>query len=133
MSDRDALLRSPEGGRRNRNWGPQETDQTRGLRTDQVLQVQRDIIQEQDRTLDLLGESIGRIKEIGHAIGRETDEQTVIIDDITAGVDRTNVKIRNTTRQVERVERKASTTVLWIIICVLFLALIGVVVLAFKT
>eukprot|EP01116_Phalansterium_solitarium_P000933 TRINITY_DN10768_c0_g1_i2.p1 TRINITY_DN10768_c0_g1~~TRINITY_DN10768_c0_g1_i2.p1 ORF type:complete len:131 (+),score=3.52 TRINITY_DN10768_c0_g1_i2:423-815(+) len=109
MSDRDALLRSPEGGRRNRNWGPQETDQTRGLRTDQVLQVQRDIIQEQDRTLDLLGESIGRIKEIGHAIGRETDEQTVIIDDITAGVGRINPKIR-AERVVAKTDRGGCAT-----------------------
>lgn len=61
------------------------------------------------------------------------DEHTKLLDDINAKVDKTNAKVRNTTRRVERVEKKSSTKVMWLIICILLLGLIAVVFLSIYT
>jgi hypothetical protein len=85
---------------------------------------------EQDKVLDMLGESVSRTKNIAYAIGNETDEQLALLDDIDAKTDKTGRKLRNAKRKVERVEIQSSTKALWCIIILLFLGLIATVVLA---
>ena len=83
-------------------------------------------MEEQDKVLDLLGDSVVRSKEIAHAIGKEVDEQAPLLDELHDHVDKTGAKVRNTTRRVERVEKKAQTRGMWCVILVLVLVLVGV-------
>lgn len=71
-----------------------------------------------------------KTKQIAIAIGTETDEQMALLDDIDSKVDRTNARIRNTTRRVERIQTKSSTKVMWCCILILFIGLIVVTILA---
>jgi hypothetical protein len=62
-----------------------------------------------------------------------TDQQLELIEDIDARVDRTNARVKNTTRRVDKLERNSRTTCMWICIVVLLLALIIVAIAAAKT
>jgi len=72
----------------------------------EVLQYQQQTMQDQDAALDTLGESIARTKNIAYAISKETDEHLALIDDISLKTDKTNVRVRNNIKKVERIERK---------------------------
>jgi len=127
MSDRDALFQSANDPTKKRVWGaPQETEETRNLDNNGVVSLQKKKMDEQDKILDILGESIGRTKQIAVAIGNETEEQMGLLEDIDERVDKTTARVKNTTRRVERVEAKADTKCMWVTICILLLALIGV-------
>eukprot|EP00027_Filamoeba_sp_ATCC50430_P015370 CAMPEP_0168570010 /NCGR_PEP_ID=MMETSP0413-20121227/16488_1 /TAXON_ID=136452 /ORGANISM="Filamoeba nolandi, Strain NC-AS-23-1" /LENGTH=118 /DNA_ID=CAMNT_0008602595 /DNA_START=101 /DNA_END=454 /DNA_ORIENTATION=- len=118
------MSRQSDDSRGGRKWGaPQETDETRGVSNEGLLSLQQKKMQDQDDALDILGQSIARTKEIAITIGKEADEHNQLITEIDSHVDRTNAKVKNTTRRVERVERKARTKGMWATICVLFLIL----------
>lgn len=74
-----------------------------------------------------MSETIGRTKEIANAIGQETDEHLNLLTDIESGVDRTTGKLKNTTKRVERVQVKSDLKCMYCTICILILALVGVV------
>jgi hypothetical protein len=96
-------------------FGPTESDRLAGA--------------EQDDQLDELSKSIARTKHIAVAIDEEVTDQDKLLQGLSAHVDSTGAKLRNTTRRVERTEKSASTKCLWAIICILFLGLIATVVL----
>eukprot|EP01119_Soliformovum_irregulare_P023100 TRINITY_DN800_c0_g1_i1.p1 TRINITY_DN800_c0_g1~~TRINITY_DN800_c0_g1_i1.p1 ORF type:complete len:143 (-),score=21.77 TRINITY_DN800_c0_g1_i1:122-505(-) len=107
--------------------GPtEETDFTRNQSTDQLMMSQQNMMRDQDIQLDILSTSTARLKDMAIGIGDEADQHLALLDDIDGQVDRTNARLKNTTRRVERTQRKSSTTILWLIICFLFLALIVV-------
>jgi hypothetical protein len=87
------------------------------------------LLAEQDDQLDELSKSIARTKHIAVAIDEEVTDQDKLLQGLSAHVDSTGAKLRNTTRRVERTEKSASTKCLWAIICILFLGLIATVVL----
>ena len=136
MADRNALFggagSDPRGavGPSPRAFGRRDPDQFKDLGNDQILAVQKKDMEEQDKVLDLLGQSVSRTKQIAYAIGNETDEQLSLLEDIDAKTDKTSKKLRNAKRKVERVELNSSTKALWCVIIFLILALIAVVVLA---
>ena len=55
------------------------------------------------------------------------DIQNEIIEDVTRAVNKTDQTVSRETRNVDRVGRKSSTGMLWIIIVVLLIAIIVVV------
>eukprot|EP01114_Cavostelium_apophysatum_P002351 TRINITY_DN1208_c0_g1_i3.p1 TRINITY_DN1208_c0_g1~~TRINITY_DN1208_c0_g1_i3.p1 ORF type:complete len:139 (-),score=7.71 TRINITY_DN1208_c0_g1_i3:70-486(-) len=130
---RGDLIGSPRSNG-TRAWGRsapvEETDETRDLDDHSVLPMQRNKIEDQDRVLDILGGSIHKIKEIAISIGNETDEQTELLSDIDERTDRSNAKIKNATKHVEKVGAKSSTKAMWAVICFLLLGLIAVIVCA---
>eukprot|EP01119_Soliformovum_irregulare_P001220 TRINITY_DN10941_c0_g1_i1.p1 TRINITY_DN10941_c0_g1~~TRINITY_DN10941_c0_g1_i1.p1 ORF type:complete len:151 (-),score=25.96 TRINITY_DN10941_c0_g1_i1:92-484(-) len=101
-----------------------ETDYTRDQSTDYLISDQQRLMRDQDDQLDVLGASILRTKEIAIGIGNEADEHLALLDDIDGKVDKVNPRLKNTIRRVDRIEKKSSTKILWLIICFLFLALI---------
>lgn len=74
--------------------------------------------------LDILSDSIGRQKEIALEIGKEADEQNMLLDELDVKVSRTDAGIRNATRRVVKVATSSSTGIMWTVICVLILALV---------
>src|SRR5690606_23365237 len=62
-----------------------------------------------------------------------SDEHLALLEDIDGKVDRTNAKVRNTTRRVDRIERKSSSKIMWMVICILVLCLILITFLAIYT
>ena len=111
----------------------QETAETAGLDDQGLLSLQQRTMDDQDRALEALGATIGRTKEVAIAIGDEADLQNDLIQDISGKVDRTDVRLRNTTRRVDRVQTKSSTKGMWLCICILILGLVGISIAAFKT
>mmetsp|Transcript_1775 Transcript_1775/g.2972 ORF Transcript_1775/g.2972 Transcript_1775/m.2972 type:complete len:135 (+) Transcript_1775:30-434(+) len=129
----DALFGGAPAKKSSRAWGvPEETEETKGMDNNQLFGAQSQIVKKQDDHLDILAESIQRTKHIALAIDDEVTEQDKLLDSLNDHVDSTGAKLRNTTRRVKRVERKSSTKLLWLIICILFLGLVGVSVAAFQ-
>lgn len=90
---------------------------------------QKQIIQEQDNSLDNLSKSIGRQKDIAIKIGTEVSRQNDILDNLTDQMDNTSTRINSTTRDVVEVSRRDSTWSYWLVIVSLFVAIIVVLIL----
>jgi len=86
---------------------------------------------DQDKLLDILGESVDRQKDLALHIHTEVDEQIDLIDHLGNEVGRTTGRVRHATDRVSNISMKSSTTWLWVVICILFLALLLVIFLAF--
>ncbi|PKS10379.1 hypothetical protein jhhlp_002130 [Lomentospora prolificans] len=71
-----------------------ETDQTRELDNTQLLAFQKQVLNEQDQSVDQLTTIVRRQKEIGLAIKDEVDRQTEMLDMMSDDVDRVGNKIR---------------------------------------
>ncbi|KAK7590931.1 hypothetical protein V9T40_002544 [Parthenolecanium corni] len=87
---------------------------------------QRQIMKDQDNGLDELSKIISRQKDIAVKIGSEADTQNEIIDDISARMERTTTGLRAGTDHIHVVSMKDSTCGYWIIIILLFVAIIFV-------
>lgn len=71
---------------------PQETERTRELDNEGVLQLQKQIFREQDQGLENLLKIVRRQKEMGIAIGEEVETQIEIMRQLEDDVDRVNAK-----------------------------------------
>lgn len=85
---------------------------------------QAQIVEDQDKGLDKIAEILQRQKQMGRAIGDEIDYQNDIIDDISQGMQRTNQNILRTDEHVKKVNKKAGSTALLVIVVLLFIAII---------
>jgi syntaxin 8 len=131
--DRASLYGQFDGGSKSpaMRWGAKETSETKELDNEGVLALQRKKMEEQDKLLDLLSESVDRQKDIAIGIGQQVDEHNELLDDLDREVRQTDTRLRKATDAVRKIGEKSSATCLWITICVLFLALIVVIFLAF--
>lgn len=82
----------------------QETDRTRELDNDGVLQLQRQIIQEQDTDLVDLTTVVRRMKEMGQEINREIVEQNVLLGRLGEDVDRVDGKIKIAKKRIDKIK-----------------------------
>lgn len=96
---------------------------------EQIRSEQKQIIRQQDDSLDNLSKAISRQKQIAIRIGGEVDRQNDILDDIADQMDQTSARVDSTTRGVEDVSRRDSTWSYWAIIVTLFIAIIIVLIL----
>lgn len=87
---------------------------------------QQQILQEQDKGLENLSQTIARQKTLAMRIGTEIEDQNVIIDNIAVQMDHTSDRVTSETRHVERVSAKDSTWSYWLVIIGLFVAIIVV-------
>ncbi|EON97838.1 putative snare complex subunit protein [Phaeoacremonium minimum UCRPA7] len=71
-----------------------ETERTRELGNDGVLQLQRQQMEEQDQDVEALTRIVRRQKEMGLAIKEEVDRQTEMLDQMNADVDRVSGKVK---------------------------------------
>lgn len=71
-----------------------ETERTRELDNDQVLLLQRKMMEEQDEDVNALTQIVRRQKEMGLAIKDEVDRQIEYMDQMDQDVDRLGAKVR---------------------------------------
>ena len=106
--------------------GVMETDRSLGVGTDQVKQYQEQKLAEQDAGLDVLADIIRRQKGMGHDIFREVTQQNDLIDDIDDRAENVNQRLLDTTSRVRVVSRKDKTCGYWVVIVILFIAIVVV-------
>lgn len=87
----------------------------------------RVLLKDQDENLERLSKVISRQKEISVTIGSEIDLQNEIVDDLAERMERTNAAIQKETTHVSVITRKDSTWGYWMIILLLFFAIVAVV------
>ena len=93
---------------------------------DELRQMTKQLKTEQDKGLDILDEIISRQKGLVVGIGNQITVQNELIDDIGDHMESTHVKLVRTTRNVERVSKKANSCCYWIIIILLLIAIVVV-------
>lgn len=90
------------------------------------IEQQQQIMQDQDKGLDMLQNSIARQKEIGLRIGSEVDEQNELLESLSDGMDSTARSLNKETAHVVRVTEKAKRGGLLCLILLLIIAIIAV-------
>ncbi|XP_042216696.1 syntaxin-8-like [Homarus americanus] len=106
-------------------WGVEEdTDDTSILTADDLRQQQQRLREEQDSGLETLSQVISQQKRIASAIGTEVDGQNDILDEIADRTDNTHNRLVDETGQISVVTEKSRTWPFWLVIGVLFLAII---------
>jgi len=114
--------------RKGRAWGvPQETEDTKGKTNKGVVQLQNEIMEAQDKSLDFLSESITRQKDIARDINDELDVHTRLLDHMDPKVERTTIGVARETHRVMSFSDKAATGFLW---CVILLLVVCIIILA---
>ncbi|KAJ2613157.1 hypothetical protein H4S08_002369 [Coemansia sp. RSA 1365] len=104
MGDSSTISRQAPRSRRifgNSN-PPQETNETRGLDNQGLLQLQSDRMQEQDQAVAEFSTLLRRQREMGVAIGNELDLQNQLLTELDQDMDRTGNKLATARRQANR-------------------------------
>lgn len=107
-------------------WGSEPEQSSSNYDVESAQRLTQQVIKEQDAGLEELAKIISRQKHIARAIGDEVDVHNEILDDLAEGIDRTTVGLMNETQQVRTISRKDSTCGYWVIIILLFIAIIVV-------
>lgn len=79
-----------------------ETERTRELDNEGVLQLQRDTMRDQDMEVEALARIVRRQKEMGLAINDEVERQTNMLDNLNTNVDVVDKKLRVAKGRVKR-------------------------------
>ena len=82
---------------------PVETERTRELDNEGVLQLQQQIIQEQDQDLVDLTTVVKRMREMGVAINEEVVQQNALLGLFEEDVQRVDGKIRIAKKRIEKI------------------------------
>ncbi|KAK3948136.1 hypothetical protein QBC32DRAFT_373798 [Pseudoneurospora amorphoporcata] len=85
-----------------------ETERTRELDNDGVLQLQRDTMRDQDMEVEALARIVRRQKEMGLAINDEVERQTNMLDHLNTNVDVVDKKLRVAKGREEEEEEEDS-------------------------
>lgn len=94
---------SKPSGRRVLGGAPMETERTRELDNEGVLQLQKQIIQEQDEDLVDLTTVVKRMRQMGVAINEEIVEQNAMLGLLEEDVERVDGKIRIAKKRVDKI------------------------------
>jgi len=107
-----------------------ESPETAGLDNQGILALQQQRMAEQERRVETIGASVMRQKEIAVTIHDELTEQTQLLDEIDAHVDKTTGRVEAGTMRTRRVTEKGRQSgMIWTIL-LLFIILIVVAALA---
>ena len=80
----------------------QESERTRELDNQGLLQLQDTMMKEQDAQLDQFSTILNRQKELGYQIGTELEHHAEILDRIETDVDRTGAKIKVAAKRADK-------------------------------
>lgn len=83
---------------------PQETDRTRELDNEGVLQLQKQIMQEQDADLGDLTTVVRRMREMGVTINTELAEQNVMLGLLDEDVERVDGKVKIAKKRIAKIK-----------------------------
>lgn len=83
---------------------PKETERTRELDNEGVLQLQKQIMQEQDLDVDELTKVVRRMREMGIQINEELEEQSTMLDLVDQDVDRVQSKVDIAKKRIAKIK-----------------------------
>ena len=81
-----------------------ETDKTKELDNEQVLQLQKQMMQDQDLDVDELAKIVRRQREMGLAIHTELEEQNEMLKRVDEDVDRVGSKINIAKKRIGKIK-----------------------------
>merc|ERR1712178_109361 len=87
-------------------------------------QRQMQIIGDQDKNLDRIGESVGALKAMSYNIGEELENQSKMLDDLGTGMDTASSKTDHVLKKMAKVAHLDSDKRQWWAICWLGVAII---------
>ncbi|XP_065828933.1 syntaxin-6-like [Oscarella lobularis] len=95
------------------------------------FQQQQTVMKEQDEQLELVGQSVGVLKQMGEQIGNELDDQAVMLDDLDQDLDNTQSKLTGVRKTVDRVikmadDKKQCCIIITLIVVVLIIVILFV-------
>ncbi|KAJ3326137.1 hypothetical protein HDV06_000013 [Boothiomyces sp. JEL0866] len=97
---------STQSPRSTRKFGvAQETERTRNLDNQDLLQLQSQEMKMQDNQLDSLAQIIKRQKEIGLTISNELDAQNAMLEQVDEGVSRVETTMKTADKKLNRILR----------------------------
>lgn len=82
-----------------------ETDQTRGLNNQSLLQLQDASMEQQDETLANLLQSITRQKQLGLAINEELDYHNALLDQLDGDTHAVNARLNQAKRRTNKINQ----------------------------
>ncbi|CAF1056026.1 unnamed protein product [Adineta ricciae] len=109
-----------------------ETEHTQGLTNEEFAGLRSNLRKNNDEAIEALHAIVKRQKEIGVAMNSEVDRHNEIIDTITDRTGLLDSRVKRQTMLVKTIDRKSSALGLWIIIILLFIAIIVIVAIPFK-
>lgn len=81
----------------------QETEKTKGLDNQELLNYQNQIMKDQDLHIEQFSQILGRQKEIGFAISNELESQVQILESLEVQVDKTATKLAFANKKLAKI------------------------------
>ncbi|CAD7695524.1 unnamed protein product [Ostreobium quekettii] len=125
--DRNELMGGSSGG------PARETEQTAGLDNAGLLQLQNQIIDQQDKELDQIEESVKGTKHVAIAMGEELDLQAHLLDDLEEEVGVVHSRLGVVTSKIKTIMRQSGECKWWCMVVGLLVVLIILLVILFNT
>jgi hypothetical protein len=126
-SDKDALLGVTTGAAR----GGYQADAAAAAAArnpDQLMLRTQQEIKNQDELLDTMSRGLDTLKNVGMAIGDETDLHMKLLGELEEGVDQGNANLKRETARAEHITKDTKTCWLYVTICLLLGVLVALVV-----
>ncbi|XP_076436254.1 syntaxin-6-like [Babylonia areolata] len=133
-NDRQALLSASNGPSRPQDrYTRLDTEMERANQEymDDTLQQQQSLMAAQDDQLDMIGTSVGVLKNMSHHIGNELEEQNAMLDDFRQDMDHTETRLDQTMKKMAKVMHMSNDRRQWMAILALVIILIIVIILFF--
>ncbi|CAF3852348.1 unnamed protein product [Rotaria magnacalcarata] len=109
-----------------------ETESTQGLTNEEMTGVRTNLRKSNDEAIDALHAIVKRQKEIGIVMHTEVDRHNEIIDTITDRTGLLDSRVKRQTMLVNVIDQKSSTLWLWVVIILLFIAIVVIASVPFK-
>ena len=93
-------------------------DAYRNLSDRGLIEYQDKIIREQDQHLDDIERSVGTLKDASIAMGQEIATQTVLLDQLGDGIDRSQSRVGRNRRWLSAYMQRTGTCKIWLVIIV---------------
>lgn len=132
-SSRQALLASNGPSRPQDRYTRLDTEMERANQhyIDDTLQQQQLLMSAQDDHLDMIGSSVGVLKNMSHHIGGELEDQNAMLDDFRHDMDHTETRMDQTMKKMAKVMHMSNDRRQWCAIGVLLVVLLLVIILFF--
>ncbi|RKO96472.1 hypothetical protein CXG81DRAFT_12572 [Caulochytrium protostelioides] len=101
------------------------TAETNAAFMDREQQQQQQLMRRQDDQLDQVMHTVGNMKEVAYVIGRELEDQAVLLDDLEVKVDSASGKLQlGMNRMRDFIKSNSDTKQQWTIICLIIVLII---------
>nr|KAG5699861.1 hypothetical protein BaRGS_034635 [Batillaria attramentaria] len=113
-------------------WDLEDLEETVNILVALPVQISSTLLMTaQDDHLDMIGSSVGVLKNMSHHIGNELEDQNVMLDDFRHDMDHTETRLDQTMKKMAKVMHMSNDRRQWCAIGVLLVVLILVIILFF--